>query len=399
MTKERLFTEKEITRRIQGLFEILEKEAIDVSIIHHNADMFYFTGTVQDGYFVISKNGRYSFAVRRNYERALLQTPIRPVELISSLKDIKEIVHSLTGNTPGRIGLALDVLSASTYLLLKNTLFPDAEIVDISFSIRMQRAVKSEEEIEMMRSAAEISHAVYEAVPELLKDGIDEWDLCINLEYVARKKEHLGFIRLRNPRLEMYFGHVLSGPEAATTSYTDAPTGGEGISVGFAQGSTRRTIKRGDLVSVDTMMNRNGYLNDQTRLFSIGHPSEKLLRAYELSLKIHKFFKDKARPGEVSGKLYEEIWKIVEESSFKEFFMGVGSNRVSFIGHGLGIEVDEFPFIASRQKTVLQSGMVVALEPKFIIPDEGISGIENTYLITPEGAKALNISKEELVIL
>jgi Xaa-Pro aminopeptidase len=293
----------------------------------------------------------------------------------------------------------MDVLPASTYLFLKDRIFPDSQLVDVSMTIRLQRAVKSDEEIKVMRDAAKISHAVYESVPSFLKDGIDEWDLCVNLETVARKNGHLGFIRLRNPRLEMYFGHILSGPEAALPSYGDSPTGGKGISVAFAQGSTRRTIGHGDMVSVDTMICHHGYLNDQTRNFSLGLPPQELLKAHEFSLQLHRFFRKEARPGAMCGEIYEAMMKVVENSQFAPYFMGIDENRVSFIGHGLGVEVDEFPFIAHRQKMVLEKGMVVALEPKFIIPGKGITGIENTYLITDDGAEPLNISPEELVVI
>jgi len=395
----KLFTDREIFRRIEIFVENLSRAGVDVAIIHHNADLFYFAGTVQDGYLVVSSKGNVSLAVRRNLSRTIEQTPIKSVLLMGSMKELAEIVRDTHNGMPSSIGISMDVLPASFYLFLKDRIFPEAVYVDISMTIRLQRAVKSDEEISVMRDAAKISHAVYEAVPSLLKDGVDEWDLCVNLEAVARKNGHLGFIRLRNPRLEMYFGHVLSGPEAAIPSYGDAPTGGKGVSVAFAQGSTRKTIRCGEIVSVDTMICHHGYLNDQTRNFSLGMPPDELLRAHEFSLRLHRFFRQEARAGAVSGDIYEMMVKMVQDSNLAPYFMGTDENRVSFIGHGLGVEVDEFPFIAHRQKIVLEKGMVVALEPKFIIPGKGIAGIENTYLITENGAESLNISPEELVVL
>jgi Xaa-Pro dipeptidase len=395
----KLFTDREIFRRIEIFVENLSRAGVDVAIIHHNADLFYFAGTVQDGYLVVSSKGNVSLAVRRNLSRTIEQTPIKSVLLMGSMKELAEIVRDTHNGMPSSIGVSMDVLPASFYLFLKDRIFPEAVYVDISMTIRLQRAVKSDEEISVMRDAAKISHAVYEAVPSLLKDGVDEWDLCVNLEAVARKNGHLGFIRLRNPRLEMYFGHVLSGPEAAIPSYGDAPTGGKGVSVAFAQGSTRKTIRCGEIVSVDTMICHHGYLNDQTRNFSLGMPPDELLRAHEFSLRLHRFFRQEACAGAVSGDIYEMMVKMVQDSNLAPYFMGTDENRVSFIGHGLGVEVDEFPFIAHRQKIVLEKGMVIALEPKFIIPGKGIAGIENTYLITENGAESLNISPEELVVL
>jgi Xaa-Pro aminopeptidase len=394
-----LFPEKEIFQRLYTLADHLKDQKLDLAIIHHNADLFYFTGTVQDGYLIVSSKGNLSFAVRRNLSRTMEQTPVRPVVTINGLKDLSQIVEDTHREVPRTIALAMDVLPASAYLFLKEKIFPNSTIVDVSLMIRLQRAIKSDREIELMRDAAKISHAVYSAVPSFLKEGVDEWELCVDLETVARKHGHLGLIRLRNPRLEMYFGHVLSGPEAATPSYGDAPTGGVGISAAFAQGSTKRSIKRGEIVSVDTMICHQGYLNDQTRNFALGYPPDELLRAYEFSLQLHDLFRKMARAGSISGDIYNGILSRVRDTDLAPYFMGTDENRVSFIGHGLGIEVDEFPFIAQNQKMVLVPGMVVAFEPKFVIPGKGIAGLENTYLITEGGAESLNISPEHLFIL
>ena len=199
--------------------------------------------------------------------------------------------------------------------------------------------------------------------------------------------------------MDMYFGHVLSGPEAAIPAYGDAPTGGQGVSTSFGQGASERRIGAGELVSIDTMLNYQGYLSDQTRNFCIGSPPPKLAEAYRFGQEIHRRFRMEARPGAVTGELYDLVWRWVEEAGWGEWFMGYGPGRVAFIGHGLGIEVDEFPFIAQGQKLVLAEGMTFAFEPKFIMPGQGITGLENTYLVTAAGLESLNTATEELVII
>jgi len=145
-------------------------------------------------------------------------------------------------------------------------------------------------------------------------------------------------------------------------------------------------------------MNYHGYLNDQTRNFCIGQPPERLLEAYGIIREVHRRFRERAVPGAVTGELYEEVRRWVGEAGWADFFMGHGDTRVSFVAHGLGIEVDEFPFVAQGQKVVLEVGMTFAFEPKFIIPGEGIVGLENTYLVTPQGLESLNTATEELAI-
>lgn len=389
---------EEIAARIVALQALLQKKEIGAAIIRQNADLFYFTGTVQDAHLVVPATGQPAFLVRRDFGRALEQSPIRPVLPLRSIKDLPgEVAEACGGSIPGRIGMELDVLPAGMFFFYDEKLFPESRVEDASGLIRQVRMVKSPWEIGMMRKAGEISRVVAEAVPKLLREGIRELELTIELEAVARRAGHLGLIRLRGFNMDMYFGHVLSGPEAAIPAYADMPTGGLGVSPAFGQGPGHRRIKAGEVVSVDTMMNYQGYLSDQTRNFCIGRPLKRLAAAYDTARQIHERFRRLALPGAVTGELYQAVWDWVEEAGLGEWFMGHGEGRVAFIGHGLGVEVDEYPFIAQGQKLALQEGMTFAFEPKFIMPGLGIVGLENTYLVTAGGLESLNSASEELI--
>lgn len=391
---------EEVANRIVALQALLAKQEVDAAVIRQNADLFYFTGTVQDAHLIVPATGQPVFLVRRDFRRAEEQSPIRPVRSMSSIKELPSSVFEACGSEAiKRIGLELDVLPTSTFFFYDEKLFPKQQIVDVGGLIRQVRMVKSAWEIGMMHQAAAISRAVADAVPELLREGMAELELSVELERVARLAGHLGLLRLRAFNMDMYFGHVLSGPEAAVPSYADAPTGGVGLSPAFGQGPGERRIKAGELVSVDTMMSYNGYLNDQTRNFCIGKPPERLHEAYDLVLEIHRRFKEAALPGAVTGELYDRVNGWVRQKGWSEFFMGHGSSRVSFIAHGLGIEVDELPFIAQGQKLVLMEGMTLAFEPKLIVPGLGIAGMENTYLVTSHGLESFNTAGEALVTL
>ncbi|GLI36422.1 peptidase M24 [Desulforhabdus amnigena] len=390
----------EIASRIVALQFLLVKNGVDAAIIRQNADLYYFTGTVQDGHLVVPASGQPVFLVKRDVVRAEEQSPLRPVVPLKSLKDLAPAVFDACGGaSPGKIGLELDVLPANIFFYYDEKIFPRQQVVDVSGWIRQVRMIKSPWEIEMMRKAEAISRQVADAVPGLLREGMTELELSIELESVARRAGHLGMLRFRAFNMEMYFGHILSGAEAAVSSYIDAPTGGEGPSPAFGQGSSEKKIRAGEIVSVDIMVNYHGYLNDQTRNYCIGPPPPELRDAYGFVREIHGRFKKLARPGTVTGELYEEVWQWVKETRWADFFMGSGDTRVSFIGHGLGLEVDEFPFIAQGHKVVLQEGMTLAFEPKFIIPGVGITGLENTYLVTAMGLESLNTAGEELMIL
>jgi len=390
----------EIAVRIAALQTLLAKSGLDAAIIRQNADLYYFTGTVQDAHLIVPAAGRPHFLVRRDAGRAEEQSPIRPVAPLRTIRDLSAaLVDACGGTAPKRIGMELDVLPANAFFLYDEKIFPKQEIVDVSGLVRSIRAIKSPWEIERMRAAAGCSRAVADAVPAILHAGIAERELSLQLEQVARRAGHMGLVRLRTFNMEMYFGHVLSGPDAAVPSYGDTATGGRGVSPAFAQGASDRKIQAGEVVSIDTMLNLNGYLNDQTRNFAVGSPPPRLAEAYGLSREIHERFKAAAKPGAVAGDLYDAVLKWVERAGWADYFLGFGDARVSFVGHGLGIEVDEYPLVARGQRLILEERMIVAFEPKFIIPNVGLAGLENTYVVTSEGLESLNTATEEMVVV
>jgi len=390
----------EIANRIVALQALLRENRVDAAVIRQNADLFYFTGTVQDSHLIVPSSGNPVFVVRRSLARAEAESPLRPVIQMKSLVDIREATFEACGTSePKTIGFELDVLPANTFFTYDEKIFPKQRIVDISGPIRQLRMIKSPWEIRVMRDAAAISKLVAESVPRLLTPGMTELELCAELEAVSRKAGNSGMVRLRAFNMEMVFGHVLSGPNAAVPSYTDAPTGGPGISPAFGQGAGDRKIIAGEIVSVDTMIMWNGYANDQTRNFCIGPPPPRLAGAYEFVQSVHARFRNLACPDAVTGELYETVWRWAREAGWAKWFMGCSDPKITFVAHGLGVEVDEFPFIAQGQKLALQQGMVFAFEPKVIIPDEGMAGFENTYLVTSSGIESLNTATEELVII
>lgn len=390
----------EIANRLVALQALLTKNEVDGAVIRQNTDLYYFTGTVQDAHLIVPASGEPLFLVRRDVSRAEEQSPIRPIVPLRSMKDLAPMVFEVfPDGPPKRLGMELDVLPANTFFFYDENVFPQQQIVDISGLIRRIRMIKSPWEIELMRGAAAIAQTVAEAVPGILRRGMTELELIAELESVARKAGHLGFARVRTFNMEIYFGHVLSGPEAALPSYSDSPTGGPGLSPAFGQGGGKRRIKANEVVSIDIMTNHHGYLNDQTRNYCIGTPPAKLAEAYALVREIHAAFREKAKPGAVTGELYEWILDRVEKAGWIDYFMGNGESRVSFVGHGLGLEVDEFPFIAREQKLSLQEGMTIAFEPKFIVPEVGIAGLENAYLVTSSGSESMNTAREDLMIL
>jgi len=191
----------------------------------------------------------------------------------------------------------------------------------------------------------------------------------------------------------------MAGSSAAVPSYLSSPTGGTGVSAAIAQGPGHRPIQRHEPILVDYVFALRGYLADHTRIFSLGELPEELMTAYDAMLTIQKLVKKIAVPGISAGDVYEVAVDKVSELGYADNFMGASEKRIRFIGHGVGLELDEFPFLAKNQKLKLEKNMVIALEPKLIFPGKGVVGIENTHVVTDTGLKQLTKFKEDITIL
>jgi Xaa-Pro aminopeptidase len=219
------------------------------------------------------------------------------------------------------------------------------------------------------------------------------------VEARARKLGHQGIIRMRLWGSEMFYGHLMAGPSAAVPSFLASPTGGASLSPAVAQGPSLRPIGRNEPVLVDYVFAYQGYISDHTRVFAVGGVSEDLQRAHRAMLQIQEKVKVEARAGVKSGDIYDFATTLAEELGYGEHFMGSGPQRIRFTGHGIGLELDEFPFLAKGQDLRLEENMVIAFEPKLIFPGVGVVGIENSHVVTKDGLRQLGRFEEDIVVV
>ncbi|HMA84466.1 MAG TPA: Xaa-Pro peptidase family protein [Desulfosalsimonadaceae bacterium] len=388
----------ELTARREKLQAYLQKEGIDGALIVQNADLFYFSGTIQQGQLYIPDRGEPVLMVRKDIARAQAESALPQIVRFSRSRELMDIFLNYGLSVPRTLGMELDVLPANQYFsfsrLLENT-----RIVDISTAIRMARAVKSDYEVELIRRAAKFSDKLAAAVPSILREGITEIELAGRIEAEARKMGHQGIVRMRMFGGELFYGHVMAGATAAAPSYLSSPTGGEGVTPAIAQGSSLRPIARNEPVLVDLVFATDGYISDHTRIFSIGELPEDLKTAHNAMREIQAAVKNAAVPGVAAGTLYALALETAEAHGLGDYFMGVGDQRIRFVGHGVGLELDEFPFLAKGQKLKLEAGMVIALEPKCIFPGKGVVGIENTHVVTENGLEQLGRFEEDIIVV
>jgi len=388
----------ELEQRIRRLQAHLQQHNIDSALILQRVDLFYFSGTFQQAALYIPAAGDPILMVNKNTERARAESFIETIVHLKSPKHIPEILQTRGYNLPRSLGLELDVLPTNLFFTYQKV-FSGAEISDISLPVRLQRAVKSSYELDIMRRAAELSDQVAARVPHILREGVTELELAGLVEAEARRLGHQGIIRMRLWGSEMFYGHLLSGPAGAVPSYLASPTGGRGASPAVAQGSSYKTIRRHEPVMVDYIFAYNGYLSDHTRIYCLGSLPQELVQAHDAMLQVQQLVSKIARPGVASGEIYDQALEKTRELGYEDHFMGADRERVRFVGHGIGLEVDEFPFLAAGQSLELQEGMTIALEPKLIFPGQGVVGIENTHVVTADGLEQFGKYPEEIVII
>lgn len=389
--------ESEISERIRRFQGLLRREGIDAALIQQLIDRFYFSGTVQDGVIVIPAEGMPVYLCRRSVSRAAAESSLE-IRPIRSLKEIPGSLAELGVPENGRLGLELDVIPAGLYLRF-SSMFPDADWADLGSLVREVRALKSPFEIQRIRAAGIQVDRVMELALETLREGVREVDFVSRLESRARELGHQGILRMRGFNQELFYGHIFSGEHSALISHIDAPLGGKGMNPSVAQGAGFRTIEKGDPVIVDFVGNVGGYLIDQTRVIFLGEVDDELSEGFHQARSIQDAVISAASPGETWSSLYDVAMMTAKELGVEDRFLGPPGEQVRFVGHGVGLEVDEYPFLAPRFEQELLPGMVFALEPKIFHPGKGITGIEDTYLVTQNGTERLTVTGREIVVV
>lgn len=387
----------ELAARIANLRRLLAECELDAALIVQNADLYYFAGTVQQSFLYVPVAGEPTLFARRVPERARRESALAAVVPLASQRDLPAAIVARYGGTPARCGLELDVLPVLQARALES-LLPGTVFQDVGTGIVRLRAVKSAYEIERIRAAATLFDELYARVPPLAYEGMPENELAGLVEAEARKLGHEGVIRMRRFNQEMFYGHLLSGSSLEVATFLDTPMGGEGLSAAVAQGVSRRRIGRGEPVMLDFVFVTGGYMADSTRMLCLGALPAAARRAYDVTLAIEAAVCAAAKPGIAVEQLYRLAVRMAEDEGYGDAFMGHGPTRVRFIGHGVGLELDELPVLAMRGG-VLQEGMVFALEPKIVLPGLGAVGIENTCVVTASGVRRLQQAPEEVLEL
>jgi Xaa-Pro aminopeptidase len=299
--------------------------------------------------------------------------------------------------TNGNIGFEQNSLDVATYNRLVKV-FPQATPVNASPALKVARSVKTPYEIEKLRQSGQKHDRVYRRIPSIYQEGMSDIELQIEIERVSRLEGCLGQFRIAGDSMEIFMSNILTGDNADSPTPYDFAMGGAGADPSLPVGANGTIIRRGMAVMVDSNGNFNGYMTDMTRVYALGNLEELAHKAHNCSIEICRSLEKLGTPGTPASSLYERAVEIVNAHGLQDYFMG-HRQKAGFIGHGVGIEINELPVIAPRSRDILVDNNVIALEPKFVIPHVGAVGIENTYYVTADGLKCLTPAPEQIIDL
>ena len=386
----------EIDRRLAAFRETLRAEGIDAALIVQNADLYYLAGTLQQSHLLVPADDEPVLFCRKTVARARVESGV-DVEELRTQRRLGELIAERLGAAPELVGLELDVLPVA-HLRRYEAQLPGTRFVDVGPALVRQRAVKSPWELERIAAAAGLADEVFARIPGLLQEGMSEAAFAGRVEAEARALGHQGVIRMRAFNGEMFYGQLLTGASGAVPSFLDTPLAGTGLSAAVAQGASFKPINRGEPIVFDFVPVLDGYTADFTRIFSLGELPVRLLDAYECARRAQAAAAACARPGATCREVYEAALAVASEAGLDAHFMGFGPAQVRFIGHGVGLELDELP-VLSPNDTQLAEGMVFALEPKFVFEGLGAIGIENTWAVRAGGVERLTRAPEDIVVV
>ena len=376
-------------RRIQ---QAMRQEEADGCLLTMNMNLYYVSGQVFNGYFYLPAEGRPYWFVKR-----LTIPETNQVHVIRKPEQIPDFFRDLNLAMPRKLLLEADELSYNEYIRLQHVFRAEAT-GNASALIRHIRMIKTPWEIEQMRISARKHEAVYREIPACYRPGMRDIELQIEIEKRMRVHGSLGYFRAFGSNMDIFMGSLLAGENAGEPSPFDFALGGTGMHASGPLGANGTLLREGTTVMADMSGNYTAYQTDMTRGFSIGKLPDRAYRVHRVALEIQARLERTAKPGVPCAELYRDALAMAGQEGLEDCFMGTRF-QAKFVGHGVGLEINELPVLTTRSKDILQPGMTFAFEPKFVLAGIGAVGIENTFLVTDSGVEKMTLLDENIIEL
>ena len=384
----------ELENRLERLARALRVAALPGALIQHPVDLYYFAGGRQDGSLFVPAEGMEGdgpvFFVRRSLERARFEAggdnaPFK-LESFPRLSQFAEVLK-LRG-VSGAPGLQFGELPSSFAQRFASALSSLGECKDVTGIVHRLREVKSPWEQEQMAQGAEIQSRMFEAVAQLGREGISELDLVAAAESVSRSEGFGGQVQMRRFPLECNRGVIVSGRAGGVPSFFDSAVGGAGPHPLAGMGSGFNKIKPNEPVLVDLVHVHRGYVVDMTRMFSLGSLSEEWHQRLDDMIAVKDAVVNVLDKGGFCSQAWVEGQTLAYELGYEQHLMGMQPDQSKFLGHSVGLQLDESPVVAAGFDRPLPIGGTMAIEPKLVYA-EGSIGSEDTWIRDEEGMRAV----------
>lgn len=384
--------------RLNKLFEILNNQSKkwDAVFIFDKVNQYYFTGTMQDGVLVLTKKGDHAYFVRKSYDRAVIESDIKPIYRMSKYSDIIDIL----GNDIHNVYIETNSVTLNMMLRLQKY-FKFDNIYPAEPIISKIKAVKSPDELEIIRKSGMLHEKLFnEIIPSVLREGMNEAELTAILFKEMIQLGFHGVSRFSMFQNETVVGQIGFGDNSIYPTYFDGPGGMKGMSSAVPIiGDRNRALKKGDLVFIDIGFGCDGYHTDKTQIYSfVKKPDSKLSEYHNECIRIQNLTASMLKAGNIPSEIYNIVLNTITPE-FQNNFMGIGNECVKFLGHGVGLQIDEYPVIANGFNEPLEAGMVIAIEPKKSIPGVGIVGVEDTYIVTDNGGECITGGGCDIIVV
>lgn len=362
-------------------------------LVFSRLNIYYFSGSFASGIFWLPLDGEPVLLCRRGDERAELESPLSHICPFRSYSEIEAILDDLGFSLPKVVAAEMNGLSWA----LSNSLMrhlPSHQFIPGDRVIGITRARKSEWELDILREAG-FKHArcLTELLPPFLHDGISELEICHKISEIFFSEGHLGILRMENYGEEVFLGFVSVGDSANHPSAFNGPVGLQGVHPAAPyMGSATVKWTTGKPLTIDNGFNLTGYITDKTQVYWLGDKETmpvSAMHAHDFCIDLQHQIGELLRPGTRPSEIWHHCLAKVERSDWRDGFMGLGKNKVFFVGHGIGLAIDEYPVLADGFDLPLEEGMTLAVEPKIGIPGFGMVGVENTFEVTADGGKCL----------
>jgi Xaa-Pro aminopeptidase len=372
-------------------------------IVFSRLNIYYLTGTFGNGVLWLPLDGEPVFLCRRGYERARLESPLKKIYSFSSYRDVEPTLQDAGAALPKTIAVEMGGLS----WMLGNSFakyLPGREFVSGDRVLSICRSKKTAWELDRLRTAGKRhEECLVEKLPGLLKPGMTELEIGHVISDIFFREGHHGILRMENYGEEVYQGYIAVGESGNYPSVFNGPLGLRGIHPAVPHmGSHEVAWQSGMPLSVDNGFTLEGYQTDKTQVYWLGERKsipDGVQRAHDFCIDVQAWVSQHLKPGALPSDIWAHCSASAEKQGWTEGFMGLGKNKVNFVGHGIGLAIDEYPALAKGFDRPLEEGMVIAVEPKMGIPGVGMVGVENTFEVTARGGRSLTGTKYDIICI